>query len=67
VRIYGGNTGNTINKFDGSNTLTLLATINNSSSTSWQTGSQTVTLTGSYNYLVIQLRAGDFDNVTIAP
>jgi hypothetical protein len=67
VRIYGGNTGNTINKFDGTNTLTLLATINNASSASWATGSQTVNLTGSYNYLVIQLRAGDFDNVTVVP
>jgi hypothetical protein len=67
VRIYGANNGNTINKFDGTNTMTLLATINNASSASWATGSQTVNLTGSYNYLVIQLRAGDFDNVTIVP
>ena len=45
--------------------MTLLATITLPNSASWVTFSQPVTLTGSYNYLVIQLRAGDFDNLSI--
>ncbi|HEY9155446.1 MAG TPA: hypothetical protein VIM69_09965 [Opitutaceae bacterium] len=66
VKIYGGNAGNTIDEYDGVNTLTLLATITNPTSSSWQTNTQTVNLTGSYTYLVIQLRAGDFNNVSFA-
>lgn len=67
VRIYGGNSGNTINKFDGNNTLTLLHTIANTSAASWTTKSVNVALNGSYGYLVIALRGGDFDDVSIAP
>ncbi len=67
VRIYGANTGNTINKFDGGNTLTLLHTISNANASAWTTKTQNVTLSGSYNYLVIALRGGDFDDVSIAP
>jgi len=67
VRIYGANTGNTINKFDGDNTLTLLQTITNANASSWTTKSQNVSLSGSYSHLVIALRGGDFDDVSIAP
>jgi hypothetical protein len=67
VKIFGGNTGNTINKFNSGNTLTLITQINNPAASAWTSNTQTVTLTGSYNYLVIQLRAGDFDDVSITP
>lgn len=67
VRIYGANAGATINKFDGGNTLTLLQTINNANASSWTTVTQNVSLSGSYSYLVIAVRGGDFDDVSIAP
>ena len=67
VRIYGGNTGNTIDKFSGSNSLTLIQQFNESNSAAWSTATHSVNLTGSYNYLVIMLRTGDFDNVLLAP
>ena len=65
VRIYGGSSGATINKFDGANTLTLLTQINNTSASGWTTHTQSITLSGSHSYLVIQLRAGDFDNLSL--
>ncbi len=65
VRVYGANTGATIQKFGSSTTMTLLQTVTNASATAWTNKTATVTLTGSYNYLVIQLRAGDFDDVTL--
>ena len=67
VRIYGANAGNTINKFDGANTLTLLHTISNTSASAWTTKTVNVSLSGSYAYLVIALRGGDFDDVSVSP
>jgi hypothetical protein len=67
VRIYRGTTGNTINKFDGTNNLILIQEFTNPSATTWTSATQNVTLSGTYDYLVIQLRAGDFDNVSITP
>jgi hypothetical protein len=66
VRIYGGNTGNTINKFDGGNTLTFIQEFVNPASAAWTTLTHNVALTGSYSHLVVQIRAGDFDNVSLA-
>jgi hypothetical protein len=67
VRIYGGNTGNTIEKFGGTNTLTLIQQFNEPNSATWATATHTVNLTGAYDYLVIMLRTGDFDNVSLTP
>jgi hypothetical protein len=67
VRVYGGNTGNTIEKFSGTNTLTLIQQFNEPNSNTWTTANHTINLTGSYNYLVIMLRTGDFDNVLLSP
>jgi hypothetical protein len=67
VKIFGGNTGATIEKFSGSNTLTLLQTITKSSVSVWTAATHTITLTGSYNYLVIQLKGGDYDDLSITP
>lgn len=67
VRIYGGAAGSTINKFNGTNTLTQLQQIDNPAASGWTTASQSVSITGSYTYLVIALRGGDFDDVSFAP
>jgi hypothetical protein len=67
VKIYRGTTGNWINKFDGTNSLSPIQEFTNPSAATWTTATQNVTLSGTYNYLVIQIRAGDFDNVVLAP
>jgi hypothetical protein len=67
VKIFGGNTGATLNKYDGDNTLTPIQTIPKSSASTWTSATHTITLSGSYNYLVIQLKGGDFDTLAIAP
>jgi hypothetical protein len=65
VRVYGGSSGDTLNKFDGGNTLTQITQINNASASTWTTKTQTITLSGSHGYLILQLRGGDFDNITL--
>ncbi len=67
VRIYGGSAASTINKFDGGNTLTQLHQIDLPASSSWTSAGQAVSLSGSYTYLVVTLRGGDFDDVSFAP
>jgi hypothetical protein len=66
VRIYGGNTGATIQK-SGSHTLTLLNTITKSNVSVWTAANHSIDLTGTYNYLVIQLKGADYDDLSITP
>lgn len=64
VHVYGGHVGDTIGRWDNSHTLDLLHDGVVASRSSWTAGSVTTNLVGDFDYLVIQFRHGDVDNVT---
>ena len=54
VRIFGAETGDTIAKFSGENSLTLIQQIDNPAATEWTTVTHEVELSGVYDYLVVR-------------
>ena len=54
VRIFGAETGDTIAKFSGENSLTLIQQIDNPAVTEWTTVTHQVELSGAYDYLVVR-------------
>ena len=66
VRVYTGAAGNTISKFTGATNLTLVQSFTNTPQATWTPASHNVTLSGSPSYVVIQLRGGDFDDISFA-
>ncbi len=54
VRVFGAETGDTIAKFSGVNSLTLIQQIDNPAATDWTTVTHEVELSGVYDYLVVR-------------
>ena len=65
VNIFGANSGDTIEKYSGSNTLSLIHSETLTDGASWSRASFVVSLETTYDYLVVRLRDGDFDDVSI--
>ena len=66
VKVFTGVAGNTIAKFTGANTLTLVQSFTDTNQAAWTAASHTVTLSGSPTYVVVQFLNGDFDNISLA-
>ena len=71
TRIHGADTGDTINKFNATDSMTQLRQIDNPPAQAWAAASHEVALTGTFDYLVVQFGSAfsgvsDYDDVALS-